>query len=100
MKEKKQSSTSSKRRRSIPCALKGYPKLTMFLNALFAILLFSICLVVSYQYWIKNMGDGAYKYSDDTYAHIENAISASVLPEIGLDALSLQKETTKFVVSY
>lgn len=99
MKEKKQKAPKERKKSFLP-NLSNFPKLVKLLNALFPILLFSICIFVSYQYWIRAIGDGAYKYTDATYEHIENAIATCVIPEVGLDALALQKEVTKFVVSY
>lgn len=99
MKEKEQKPIKERKKTSLPNFSK-YPKLVKLLNALFVILLFSICLLVSYQYWIQTIGDGAYKYSNETYEHIENAIATCAIPGVGLDALPLQKEVTKFVVSY
>lgn len=99
MKEKKQKTPKERKRFSLP-NFSTHPKLVKILNTLFVILLFSICLFVSYLYWIQAIGDGAYKYSNETYEHIENAIATCTIPEVGLDALSLQKEVTKFVVSY
>jgi len=99
MKEKKQK-VPKDRKKSFLSKLSNFPKLVKLLNSLFPILLFSICILVSYQYWIRAIGDGAYKYADATYEHIENAIATCVIPEVGLDALALQKEVTKFVVSY
>lgn len=99
MKEKKQK-TQKERKKSFLPDLSKYPKVVKLLNTMFAILLFSICLFVSYQYWIQSIGDGAYKYSNETYEHIEKAIATCAIPDVGLDALSLQKEVTKFVASY
>lgn len=99
MKEKKQKVPKERKKSFLP-DLSKHPKVVKSLNALFAILLFSICLFVSYLYWIQAIGDGAYKYSDETYERIENAIATCAIQDVGLDALALQKEITRFVASY
>lgn len=80
--------------------LSKYPRLSMFLNLLLGAILLSTCIVVSYLYWTQQIGDGAYKYSDEIYKHIEDTVAASAIPDVGLDRLPLQKELTKFVDTY
>lgn len=101
MKEKKQDSQIKveKRKLSLP-DLSKYPRLTSFLNLLLGAVLLSICIVVSYRYWTRSIGDGAYKYSDETYEHIEEIVATCAIPDAGLDRLPLQKELTKFVDTF
>lgn len=80
--------------------LSKYPRLSMFFNLLLGAILLSICLIVSYRYWTLSIGDGAYKYSDETYEHIEETVAVCAIPDAGLDRLPLQKELTKFVDTY
>lgn len=99
MKEKNQKVQTERKKLSLP-NLSKYPRLTMFLKLLLGAVLLSICVVVSYLYWTRNIGDGAYKYSDETYEHIEELIASCAIPDVGLDRIPLQKELTKFVDTF
>lgn len=64
--------------------------LSLLLSSMLIIVPFCICLVISYTFWNHTIGDGAYKYSDDVYEHIEQAIQNSVQEGIGIDHRYLQ----------
>ena len=95
MKEKKEKKQQDRQDRKFKNFLSNLPKeLKIFLSLLVVVMFSALVLFfghhVSYKYWIHEMGDGAYKYSDETYKLIEEAISKYMLQEVGPDIVALQ----------
>ncbi len=95
MKEKKEKKHQDRQDRKFKISLPKLPKeLKIFLSLLAVVMLSALVLFfghhVSYKYWIHEMGDGAHKYSDETYELIEEAISKCMVQEAGPDIVALQ----------
>ncbi len=58
------------------------------------------CIAVAYLYQVKQIGNGAYTYSDEIYEHIEATIAEYVTPEAGIQSIPLQETLDKYYSSY
>lgn len=69
------------------------------ITAIIAVIVLAICFNYAYDYTKETIGDGAYKYSEDSYAYIEEAIQ-NYLGDDGPDIALLQDSIPYWTSTY
>lgn len=78
-------------------AAKG--RISRIITVILAVVVLVICFGYAYDYTKATIGDGAYKYSDDSYTYIEESLQNYLGPE-GPDIALLQECIPRWTSSY